>query len=350
MTAASPAAIPVTVIGGFLGAGKTTFLNRLLRTNNARYAVLVNDFGAVNIDADLIARHDGATMTLTNGCVCCSIGGDFIETLGKVLDQKIPFDHIVIEASGVGDPWRIAEIALVEPSLRLSAVVVIADASRIESLLKDPRVGDTVRNQFERCDMVLLSKTDLTDPATIDAASIAICRLRDGIPIMEISDWAIPDISALSHQGPTRRFRADAAPAGGAGHEREFQRWSYQRQGSFDRAKLEQALPELPPQLLRLKGSCRLAGEAHTFVLQMAEQTWSLTRSEPGRFSGRPGIMLVGIGTADLKSTGLDAILDRALSTSIDAETGVFPDGPYRRALSIKAGTAWLENDGTGEK
>ena len=344
MTAASPAAVPVTVIGGFLGAGKTTFLNHLLRGGNARYAVLVNDFGAVNIDADLIARHDGATMTLTNGCVCCSIGGDFIETLGKVLDQQIPFDHIIIEASGVGDPWRIAEIALVEPSLRLSAVVVIADASRIEGLLADPRVGDTVRNQFDRCDVVLLSKTDLADQATIDAARVAIGCLRDGIRIAEVSDPTISDISALSRPRQGGRFRADAAPST-ASHEREFQRCIYQREGSFDRARLEQGLLELPPQLLRLKGSCRLAGESETFVLQMTDGRWSLTRAEAGKFLGRRGIMLVGIGTAGLKSADLDVVLDRALATSTDAETGA-----YRRALSTKAGTVLVANEGAGEK
>ncbi len=89
MTAASSAKIPVTVVGGFLGAGKTTYLNHLLRTGSARYAVLVNDFGAVNIDAGLIAQHDGTTMTLTNGCVCCSIGGGFLDTLGRILDDAI---------------------------------------------------------------------------------------------------------------------------------------------------------------------------------------------------------------------------------------------------------------------
>ncbi|RYX93345.1 MAG: GTP-binding protein, partial [Bradyrhizobiaceae bacterium] len=118
---------PVTVIGGFLGAGKTTYLNHLLRSGTERYAVLVNDFGAVNIDAGLIAKHDGETMTLTNGCVCCSIGSGFLDTLGRILDGQTRFDQIIIEASGVGDPWRIAEIALVEPSLRLNAVIVVAD-------------------------------------------------------------------------------------------------------------------------------------------------------------------------------------------------------------------------------
>src|SRR5271156_2996345 len=117
MIAAAP--IPVTVIGGFLGAGKTTFLNRLLAEGTARYAVLVNDFGEINVDAALIERHDGTTMALTNGCVCCSIGSGFLETLGSLLDGVERFDRIVIEARGVGDPWRIAEIALIEPALRL---------------------------------------------------------------------------------------------------------------------------------------------------------------------------------------------------------------------------------------
>jgi G3E family GTPase len=193
--------------------------------------------------------------------------------------------------------------------------------------------------------VVLLSKTDLTDRTTIDAARIAICRLRDGMRIMEISDQPITDISVIARRRPGGKFRADAPSAGGAGHEREFRRWFYQRQGSFDRTRLEQILPALPPQLLRLKGSCRLAGENKTFVLQMADRNWSLTRSEPGRFSGRPGIMLVGVGTADLKSTGLDIILDGALATSIVSGTA-----PYRRASSIKAGNTWVENDGAGEK
>src|SRR5512142_1827591 len=148
MTAASPT--PVTVIGGFLGAGKTTFLNRLLAGGVSRYAGLVNDFGEINVDAALIARHDGTTLALTNGCVCSG----FLDTLGGLLDSGERFERIVIEASGVGDPWRIAEIALVEPALRLDGVIVIADASRIAGLIDDRRVGDTVRNQFARCDLV----------------------------------------------------------------------------------------------------------------------------------------------------------------------------------------------------
>ncbi|QDM19063.1 GTP-binding protein [Tardiphaga sp. vice352] len=308
---AKPMTIPVTVVGGFLGAGKTTYLNHLLRTGRSRTAVLVNDFGAVNIDAGLIAKHDGTTMTLTNGCVCCSIGGGFLDTLGRILDDAIPFDHIIIEASGVGDPWRIAEIALVEPSLRLNAVVVLADATRIETLLADPRVGDTVRNQFDRADLVLLTKTDLVGESATRAAAAAIAALRDSVTIAATSPQAMPDLPGIGKTS-TSPFRADAV-ADTAIHEQLFKRWTFRRPGAFDRARLETALHALPPSLLRLKGACPC--DTGALLLQMVGRDWSLT---PVAESKDHDILLVGVGTVDLPdTTQLDAILDRALAAPL---------------------------------
>lgn len=309
----TPAAIPLTVIGGFLGAGKTTFLNHVLRSGRARYAVLVNDFGAVNIDADLIARHDGTTTTLTNGCVCCSIGAGFIETLGKVLDSPVPFDHIVIESSGVGDPWRIAEIALIEPALRLNAVIVLADATRIDALLLDPRVGDTVRTQFDRCDLVLLNKTDLLNRPAIDAARAALSFFRDDLTIVETSQDTMPELPQV-RQALAGRFRADA-PSHGGKHEQTFRRWSYQRQARFDRDRLGTALQRLPAELLRLKGLCQFSDETGATVLQMVERSWSLTPNDPNELPAHCGINLVGVGTDAMPDTAqLDAILNDALA------------------------------------
>jgi G3E family GTPase len=314
----SSATIPVTVIGGFLGAGKTTFLNHLLASGSARYAVLVNDFGEINIDATLIARHDGTTMTLTNGCVCCSIGGGFIETLGGLLDGETPFEHIVIEASGVGDPWRIAEIALVEPTLRLNRVILVADATRIVQLLLDPRVGDTVRNQFARCNVVLLNKGDLVDTDTLDAASRAVSSLRPGIRIIVTSPDAMPALASLDDAPPAAGFRADAVEPEAPDHDVEFRRWAYRREGAFDRDRLAAALAELPPQLLRLKGSCRLDGEDASAVFQMVDKFWSLSPPAPDHPTDTPGIVLVGVGTHDLPPPiELDGILDRALAPPI---------------------------------
>ena len=218
MTAAAP--IPMTVIGGFLGAGKTTFLNRLLAGGVSRYAVLVNDFGEINVDAALIARHDGTTMALTNGCVCCSIGSGFLDTLGRLLDSGERFERIVIEASGVGDPWRIAEIALIEPALRLDGVIVIADASRIPALIDDRRVGDTVRNQFARCDLVLLSKSDLVAGAELEAARRAVHAVRPDVRIEVLSRDSMPELSCL---GQPQTVAVSRRCHGRSGSRAEFQ-------------------------------------------------------------------------------------------------------------------------------
>ncbi|MFB9269818.1 CobW family GTP-binding protein [Bradyrhizobium erythrophlei] len=310
------ATIPVTVIGGFLGAGKTTFLNHLLATGTARTAVLVNDFGEINIDAALIAHHDGTTMTLTNGCICCSAGGGFLDTLGRLLDNATAFDHIVIEASGVGDPWRIAEIALVERTLRLDRVIVVADASRIAELSTDARVGDTVRNQFVRADLVLLNKSDLVDANGLEAARGAVTSIRPGIPVLVTSRDALPLLRSISMPPNNHGFRADAVEREASNHDSEFRRWAYRRDGAFDRTRLVDALALLPPQLLRLKGSCRLEGEQAPALFQMVGKSWSLSPMV-GRLAEPSDIVLVGVGTRGLPPAAeLDVILDRALTTT----------------------------------
>jgi G3E family GTPase len=152
--------IPLTVIGGYLGAGKTTLINSLLSAGHGRrLAVLVNDFGAVNIDRDLIVRHDGDTIALSNGCVCCSI----TDALGTALDKVIALgpDNIVIEASGVADPAKIAYYGQGWPGVQLDAVAVLVDAASIRNRAGDKFVGELVQRQLDAGDILLLSKTDL---------------------------------------------------------------------------------------------------------------------------------------------------------------------------------------------
>ncbi|MDP5350234.1 MAG: GTP-binding protein, partial [Paracoccaceae bacterium] len=121
--------LPLTVIGGYLGAGKTTLINRLLREDHGqRVLVMVNDFGAINIDADLLVSADGDTMTLTNGCVCCTMGADLFMAMGDALDRRPRPDHLVIEASGIADPARIATAARAEPDMAYGGIAVVVDA------------------------------------------------------------------------------------------------------------------------------------------------------------------------------------------------------------------------------
>lgn len=168
--------ISFTVIGGFLGAGKTTVLNHVLSSPDIpRLAVLVNDFGAINLDASLIASQHGETMALTNGCVCCSIGDDLSAALIQVLQAQPPFDGIVVEASGVSDPWRIAQIGLADPDIRLDGVVVLIDATALLQQARDPRLADSLQAQVGHADLLVVNKSSQATEAN-RAAIAAWCQ------------------------------------------------------------------------------------------------------------------------------------------------------------------------------
>jgi G3E family GTPase len=306
--AASGPHCTLTVIGGFLGAGKTTFLNRFLATAQGRTAVLVNDFGAVNVDASLIAGHDGRTLRLTNGCVCCSLADGFIDTLMRVLAE--PFDHIIIEASGVADPWAIAEIALVEPSLALAGVIVLADAARLPALLGDNRVGDTVRTQIRAADIVVLNKIDLVDAAGLAAARAALAAVKPQLRIVDAVDASLPADVIAGVPPPARarsRLRASAAS-----HEATFGRILYRRQACFDAPRLAAALDAMPASLLRLKGTVVLSDTAQPQLLQMVGARWTLSAAptDPDRWP----IELVGIG---IDAVADPPVVERSLDTAL---------------------------------
>lgn len=292
--------LPFTVLGGFLGAGKTTLLQRLLAAGERRWAVLVNDFGALNIDAALVAGEDGRMVRLTNGCACCSLGAGLLDGVGDLLDSGQPFDAVVVEASGVADPWRIAELALIEPRLRLEAVLVLADAARLPALLADRYVAETVATQLRAADLVLLNKRDLAGEAGLAAARAAAEAVRPGLRLLATEQAALP--AELLDLPPPARFRV-AAPAA---HEAAFRRFTYQHAGAFDRAALEAALAALPPALLRLKGFLHAPGP---LLLQMVGARWALTPAP----AAPPGIALAGIGTPELPDPTplLDAALTR---------------------------------------
>ena len=154
--------IPVTTIGGYLGAGKTTLVNQLLRqADGRRLAVLVNEFGALPIDADLIEAQDGDMISIAGGCICCSFGNDLIGALRDLAQLSPAPDHILIEASGVAIPSGIAASVSLLPEYELGAVVVLADVETIEAQAQDAYLGDTILRQLSDADLVLATKGDL---------------------------------------------------------------------------------------------------------------------------------------------------------------------------------------------
>ena len=306
-----PDRIPFTVIGGFLGAGKTTLLQRWLQqAAGRRIAVLVNDFGAINIDATLIAQTGAETIALSNGCVCCSIGDDLSLALLRVLDSQPPFDAVVVEASGVSDPWRIAQYALADPRLSLQAVIVLVDAAALASQAADPLLADTLARQLVHADLVVLNKADLaaagrTAPpgdkqpdGEMAAAQAWVARLAPGVPVLHTvqADLPVDLLGDLMHT-PLYRPRGGMSPSPAA-HDARFMAWSDRPTGRFDRARLRTWLRALPTGVLRLKALLPVAADdaASDWVeLQFAGRHGSLRRLA---VAPRDGAVVVAIGLA----------------------------------------------------
>ena len=239
--------IPFTVIGGFLGAGKTTLLNRLLAgATGRRFAVLVNDFGALDIDGRLVAAHGGDTVALANGCLCCTIGDSLVETLLRLLERPERFDHIVVEASGVADPARIADIAVLEPQLERDGVIVVVDAAEVQARAGDRRVGDTVLRQIRAADLLVLNKLDLAEDR--DAARDWL-GAQAAAPILEAERAAVP-IDLL--------FGLDRRGAAGGAAPDAFRSWSYAWPDAVGREALMAMLRDTRD-VLRAKGIVRFA-------------------------------------------------------------------------------------------
>ena len=158
----SPSEVPVTVIGGYLGSGKTTLVNQLLRhANGLRLAVLVNEFGALPIDADLIESSDENVINIAGGCVCCSYGSDLIATLLDLQQVQPQPDHVLIEASGVALPDAIAQSVTLIIRYTIDGIIVVADSETIRNQGQDRYLAGTIKHQLDAADIILLNKVDL---------------------------------------------------------------------------------------------------------------------------------------------------------------------------------------------
>lgn len=262
--------IPVTIFSGYLGAGKTTLINRLLREDHGQnITVIVNDFGSVNIDADLIAQEKADTVALTNGCVCCSLGDDLAVQLTTIALRADRPDHIVIEASGVSDPAAIAQTAAQVQALGQAGVITLVDGLNLGRQLADPDIGPQIRQQLGAADLVLLNKVADEDGALCaQLKSLGARRpvVLDEAPVAEVLLGLMP----LPKQRQPILHPAYAS-------------WAFQSEATYDRRALGDVLAERPKGLYRLKGfvqTTRGAYELHIVGDSVEAKPCTATKTE----------------------------------------------------------------------
>jgi len=192
MNTPTPSPIHVTLLSGFLGAGKTTVLNHLLNnTDGLRFAIVENEFGAINIDSQLISRSNGGIIELTNGCVCCTINADLVQGLQDLAARRnsgeLSFDWIVIETTGLADPGAVAQTFFAAPELRtgfmLDGIIVVVDALHGQKQIDEHLV---VQRQIGFADRLLLSKCDLVDPEVLSELSNRLGSINPRAPMQQL--------------------------------------------------------------------------------------------------------------------------------------------------------------------
>jgi G3E family GTPase len=282
--------IPLTVVGGYLGSGKTTRINAVLRQpRGLRIAVVVNDFGAVNVDADLLRASAGDLLELANGCVCCSLADGMAAVMRGLSELRPAPDRVLVEVSGVGDPAAVATWGTL-PGFRKGGVVVCVDAETVESRASDRWVGDTVRRQLEGADVFVLTKSDLVAEERRDRTRSWLASLAPGVPVSDDPD-ALADvlIDPPRPGDPVALARGDHDP---------HRTWSFSSARPVDGDRLVAGLGSLPEGVVRAKGIVQTtAAPGRRTVVQRAGRRCDL--HDDGAWRDGDRSTLVVVATAD---------------------------------------------------
>lgn len=292
--------IPVTILGGYLGAGKTTVINHLLAGNHGvRIAVLVNDFGAVNVDASLIAEQSDETISLANGCVCCSIADDLGAALDSQTARTEPPDHIVIEASGVAEPARIASYAQGWPGVALNNVVTVVDAETGRGRAEDKFVGGVVQRQIKAADLLILNKCDLQPAAQVAVGEQWMDALNNTAYLVRTSRGEISADMLL------RSANVDAIATIGEGHFHQPMISRYWEPSTvIDAVAVAETLRRAPASIHRTKGFVTDRTTGKRLLVQAVGRRVGI--SPAGGFTEPDGLVLIGID-----ATVLDELIEK---------------------------------------
>jgi G3E family GTPase len=272
--------IPVTVLTGYLGSGKTTLLNRILTEQHGKkIAVIENEFGEIGIDNELVIDADEEIFEMNNGCICCTVRGDLIRILGKLIERKDRLDHVLIETTGLADPAPVIQTFFMDDELReelaLDAIVTMVDAKHVELHLSD---SHECEEQIAFGDVIVLNKTDLVGPEALDDLERRIGRLNRMARVHRTQNAALPidQVVGLGAFDLTRKLEIDPGfmdedPEDHV-HDETVTSVGIEISGDLDNAKLNRWLGKLlqtqGQDIFRMKGVLAVAGEERRFVFQ----------------------------------------------------------------------------------
>ena len=267
--------IPVHLISGFLGSGKTTLLQNLLDyclTQGLKPAVMMNEYGEVSIDGELLRGQGFTIREMTNGCICCTIGGTLGLALQEVAARKP--DVIFIEATGLADPIELVDQATKEevlPLVRLTTLVAVLDPVNFQYLAEAMHSG--IRQQTELADFVLINKSDLATPAVLDNVASQVRTINPRAEIFYTEHGRMPYARLLGHRGELSRPVAHAHPAVVHVH---FHTFTFLCQHPFVRERFEQCVRALPPTVWRAKGFVRFTDSSEQWMFQFVNGDFAI--------------------------------------------------------------------------
>lgn len=327
--------IPITLITGFLGAGKSSLINRIIAAFPERkLGLIVNEFGTVRLESQILEAHDDDIVELPNGCMCCVLRGDLVTTVAGFLDKRPDIDHLIIEASGLSDPYPIAQTFLQDSlgdRVRFDAVLTVIDASNFEATIKD---FTTCIKQLRLADFVILSKSELASEVEIKRVRHQVSMFAPKVPVLRVDDPEVPglilDTHDLDHHdlastpvvfgkspgaaGPgllkagAARKTAGHGPGGNKTGIRISHRVEHEVVDTLffstdqvlDFLRFNEVLENLPPQIIRVKGFLYLntpSGEEIKTVIQSVAQRNSVDFQpwKPGE-QRRSAVVFIGKG------------------------------------------------------